>query len=211
VAGVAAAADDDGSPRVISGRNGETEVIFPNDCIVYFDRRDQQIAQLRPCRSGQLRQAERSIEWYRRRERQESREDGVPRIVAGRRGEADVVFANRCTVSYGREGEQVRSTSECRPRQLKRAETAIAQHRIDQNLSSGRAEVIRDGGDDAPSVIEGRNGAVDVSFPGNNCVVSFDAQGAEIRRLPVCGPGQVQRAGRVLSRHREQLRGGDRR
>ncbi|AFL75118.1 hypothetical protein [Thiocystis violascens] len=58
--------DGDRPPRVIAGKNGESEVVFRNDCVVYYDRRGRRTEALPRCNGNQLMEADQAMRAYRR-------------------------------------------------------------------------------------------------------------------------------------------------
>ena len=60
----------DRPPRVIAGKNGESEVVFRNDCVVYYDRRGRRTEALPKCNSSQLMKADQAMRAYRREQGQ---------------------------------------------------------------------------------------------------------------------------------------------
>lgn len=62
--------ESDRPPRVIAGKNGESEVVFRNDCVVYYDRRGRRTEALPKCNSSQLMKADQAMRAYRREQGQ---------------------------------------------------------------------------------------------------------------------------------------------
>ncbi|MBK5966286.1 hypothetical protein CCR95_19900 [Thiocystis minor] len=58
--------DGDRPPRIIAGKNGESEAVFRNDCVVYYDRRGRRTEALPKCNSSQLMMADQAMRAYRR-------------------------------------------------------------------------------------------------------------------------------------------------
>jgi hypothetical protein len=57
----------DGSPpEIMVGTNGEGEVIFKNNCVVYFDKRGRRTSNLPACNQGQIDRAIDAMASYRR-------------------------------------------------------------------------------------------------------------------------------------------------
>ena len=54
------------APRVIVGKNNEGEVIFKNDCVVYYDARGHQKKKNEKCSKSQAGQADAAMARYRR-------------------------------------------------------------------------------------------------------------------------------------------------
>jgi hypothetical protein len=57
---------DDAPPQIMVGANGEGEVIFNNNCVVYYDRRGRRTSSLPACSSKQLNRAADAMASYRR-------------------------------------------------------------------------------------------------------------------------------------------------
>jgi hypothetical protein len=53
-------------PEIIAGTNGEAEVIFKNNCVVYYNARGQRKTNLPACKPDQVRQADSAITNYRK-------------------------------------------------------------------------------------------------------------------------------------------------
>lgn len=53
-------------PEIIAGTNGEAEVIFKNNCVVYYNARGQRKSNLPACKADQIRQADGAISSYRK-------------------------------------------------------------------------------------------------------------------------------------------------
>jgi len=56
----------DGAPRIIMGKNNESEVIFRNDCVVYFDADGRRKSMNDKCSKSQAGQADDAMARYRR-------------------------------------------------------------------------------------------------------------------------------------------------
>jgi hypothetical protein len=59
-------ANDNSPPEIIAGTNREAEVIFRNNCVVYFNAQGRRYQQQPSCNPGQLRRAEVAMSAYRR-------------------------------------------------------------------------------------------------------------------------------------------------
>jgi hypothetical protein len=57
---------DGAPPQIIIGTNGEGEVIFNNNCVVYYDKRGRRTSSLPACSSKQLNRAADAMAAYRR-------------------------------------------------------------------------------------------------------------------------------------------------
>jgi hypothetical protein len=57
---------DDGSPRIIMGKNNEGEVIFKDDCVVYYDAKGHRKNKNDKCSKSQASQADDAMARYRR-------------------------------------------------------------------------------------------------------------------------------------------------
>ena len=57
---------DGAPPQVMVGGNGEGEVIFNNNCVVYFDKRGRRTSNLPACSQGQVDRAKDAMGSYRR-------------------------------------------------------------------------------------------------------------------------------------------------
>ncbi len=53
-------------PEIMMGKNREAEVIFKNNCVVYYDARGKRKEQLPQCSGNQVRRADQAIAAYRR-------------------------------------------------------------------------------------------------------------------------------------------------
>ena len=53
-------------PEIMMGKNREAEVIFKNNCVVYYDARGQRTNKLSACTNDQVRRADQAIAAYRR-------------------------------------------------------------------------------------------------------------------------------------------------
>jgi hypothetical protein len=62
----AVAQSEDAPPRVIAGTNGEAEVIFNNNCVVYFDARGRETNHGSKCSAAARDRARVAIDAYRR-------------------------------------------------------------------------------------------------------------------------------------------------
>ena len=58
--------DDHAPPQIMVGSNGEGEVIFNNNCVVYYDKRGRRTSSLPACSSKQLNRAADAMASYRR-------------------------------------------------------------------------------------------------------------------------------------------------
>lgn len=56
----------DGTPRVITGKNNEAEVIFKNDCVIYYDAKGHRKSKNDKCSNSQASQADDAMTRYRR-------------------------------------------------------------------------------------------------------------------------------------------------
>jgi hypothetical protein len=57
---------DGAPPQVMVGKNGEGEVIFKNNCVVYYDKHGRRTSSLPACSSKQINHAEDAMASYRR-------------------------------------------------------------------------------------------------------------------------------------------------
>jgi hypothetical protein len=57
---------DGAPPQIIVGKNGEGEVIFKNDCVVYYDKHGRRTSSLPACSSKQINHAADAMASYRR-------------------------------------------------------------------------------------------------------------------------------------------------
>lgn len=53
-------------PQLIAGSNGEAEVVFKNDCVVYYDRRGRRTNVSPKCQGSQVTKADQALRAYRR-------------------------------------------------------------------------------------------------------------------------------------------------
>jgi hypothetical protein len=57
---------DGAPPQIMVGKNGEGEVIFKNDCVVYYDKHGRRTSSLPACSSKQINHAADAMASYRR-------------------------------------------------------------------------------------------------------------------------------------------------
>ena len=200
-----------GSPEIIVGRNGEAEVIFGNNCVVYYDDRGRRRDSLPACRGRQIQRADQAIAAYRR----EQGLDGgstdhspgyssrPPEIIAGRNGEAEVIFDNNCVVYYDSWGGRTKNLPACHRRQLQQADDAIAAYRREQGLDGGTTDHSPGYSGRPPEIIAGRNREAEVIFD-NNCVVYYDDRGRRRNSLPACRGNQIQHADQAIAAYRRE-------
>jgi hypothetical protein len=133
--------DRDRPPEIIAGRNGEAEVVFSNNCVVYYNDRGRRTDSQRACRDRQLRQADEAMAAYRREQGLDDRPAdhggggyGGPEIIFGNAGYSRVEFGNKCIITYDNKGnrQQIRPASQAH--EVQQADRAIAAYRREQGL-----------------------------------------------------------------------------
>lgn len=144
------------TPEVIMGRNGEGEVIFNNDCVVYYNSNGRRLSKNDNCGSGQGGRADDAMADYRRNNHSSgnyqynnngdpeagfadyqaqhggNNNNSTPEIVMGRNGEGEVIFNNDCVVYYNSNGRRRDKNNHCNNNQGQRADDAMASYRREQ-------------------------------------------------------------------------------
>lgn len=198
-----------GVPEIIAGRNGEAEVIFKNNCVVYYNARGRRTDSLPACRDRQISRADDAIAAYRREQGLDGGSSGhgadrdrPPEIIAGRNGEAEVVFANNCVVYYNARGRRTDSQRACRDRQIQQADQAMAAYRREQGLDGSSGDH-GGGGYRGPEIIFGNAGHSRVEF-GNKCIITYDDNGNRVKIYPACQAHEVQQADQAIKDYRRE-------
>lgn len=141
-------------PEIFMGSNGEGEVTFNNNCVVYYNSQGRRTSKNNNCNSGQGRTADDAMARYRRDHRmsnsynneergdpeagfaawqaEQDGNDGVPEIFMGRNGEGEVTFSNNCVVYYNSSGNRTSKNDNCNSGQGRTADDAMQRHRREQ-------------------------------------------------------------------------------
>jgi hypothetical protein len=196
-------------PEIIAGRNGEAEVVFRNNCVVYYNARGRRTDSLPSCRDRQIHRADEALAAYRREQGHDGgghtdhgRDDDRPPEIIAENGYVRIEFGNGCTVVYDNRGKRVKTQPACRDRQIRRADEAVAAYRREQGLDRGGNNGGR-GDDGGPEVIMSGNGSSRVQFA-NKCIVYYDDRGRQQRILPVCRDGQIRQADQAIDAYRRE-------
>ena len=143
-----------GTPRVYMGSNGEGEVTFSNNCVVYYNSNGHRTSKNNNCNSGQGRNADNAMQKYRREhghsnsynneergdpeagfaewQAEQDGNNGVPEIFMGSNGEGEVTFNNNCVVYYNSRGQRTSKNNNCQGGQGRTADDAMQRHRREQ-------------------------------------------------------------------------------
>lgn len=147
--------DNGGSGRVIMGRNGEGEVTFSNNCVVYYNSHGNRTDKNTNCNSGQGRKADDAMARYRRDhnissnnysneesgdpeagfaewQAEQDGNGGIPQVFVGGNGEGEVTFSNNCVVYYDSRGHRKSKNNNCKSGQGSAADNAMAGYRREQ-------------------------------------------------------------------------------
>lgn len=208
LAAPAHAAARDAAPQIVLGSQGESQVVFRNDCVVSYDANGRETRSLPACSRDQRDRARVAIDAYRRdhglgrsgADRSASATEPA-RITMTGGGRGRVAFGDRCGVNYDDRGRRQEHSGRCTSGDLERADRAMAAYRRDQGLFPGGTGTTADAR--VPQIVMRRDGVGEVIFV-DQCVVRYDERGRRSEVGRRCDDDQVRRADRAMQSYRRE-------